>query len=125
MSDAKHFEPMYFTPLRYRNSADDIENGDPEFPAGCPEYLIRPLDGMEAQDVTGRIEIVGEQLVYTGDALRSAIKYGLLGWRNVTRDGDELEYSKQNIRLLPALDITACGGEIINRTEFAGDDVKN
>jgi len=101
----KLLEQLYTPPHR-------AEEDDP------PKYRIRPLDSMEALELSPEVEMKDGSMVYTGKGLVIAVKYGLVG-------GEDNDYSQADKRKLPPFDLNVIAGEIINITNWSGDDAKN
>lgn len=95
-----HLEPFWYTPKSERDESDQpIE--------GATQFQIRPLTGFELQDVYLHTR-PGEDgnVVFTGQALKSALSAGLTGWKNFG-NGVPLDFNRHNpVKNLEVLDFT-------------------
>jgi hypothetical protein len=94
---------------------------------GAPRYKIRALDGLQQQDILKEMVVTAEGEVTIGGAgVRAALKYGLLDWENQTDEQDApLEFSRDNIRLLPGMRLFSIAEKIIYGSKLADAARKN
>ena len=94
--------------------------------ASQKSYKWRPMDGLQAMEVLAECRMVDGDLMPTGTALRLAIGYGLIGWKNyVDDDGDALSFNRGLVGTIPANHLSQVAMVIINHSNITDDEAKN
>lgn len=90
-------------------------------------FKIKPLDGSKALEVRSDTTVNEDgQVLLTGHALNTSVKYGLVGWENfVDSDGNNIDYTPYAIDKLSASMLEELAGVIIGKTSFTGQARKN
>lgn len=77
-------------------SPPDQENDPPV------SFQIRPLDGEQYGEMAQYVRTIDGQQRFGHEAVKLALRYGLMGWRNLRgADGKELEHNLERHACLP------------------------
>lgn len=102
----------------------------PEQPGVAEEsrksYKWRPMDGLQSMEVLAECKVINNDFIPSGTALRLAIGYGLVGWKNyVDEDGEALSFNRGLVGNIPANHLSHIAMEIINNSNISDEEAKN
>lgn len=111
-------------PFEYVLEADRNEEAPPTF-------KLRGLNGIEFMEVMAdaKSDETGNRVDLTPQGLRTAIRYGLLGWQNFNdAEGNRVRFfgdMNKNLARLRLTQLTELAGQIIEASDIGEDDAKN
>lgn len=88
-------------------------------------FLIAPLTGAQQDEVLEGATIEDGRLMLTAAGIRRAIRYGLRDWENFDGEHGPIPFSHAATDKLPWSVRRLLAGEIVNRSDLTGDEVKN
>ena len=90
-------------------------------------FSLKPLNGMQYMEVIAELKTNGDgEASLTGEGLKLAIKYGLVGWKNFCdEDGANLKFNKLSVTFIPPTILAELASEIISRSEVGAEERKN
>lgn len=110
----------------YTLTEDHDEDGKPK--SGAPEFLLRPLYGIEELDVRFRHDGNGGYSLDRGSATAVLVS-GLVGWRNFHDSKGLVEFERENrqanLRRLTVAQIVELSAEVYARTKLTPEERKN
>lgn len=85
--------------------------------SGQVEWLLKPLSGLEFMQVQASATVNADgHFVYSGPALRDALRFGILDWKGVQDEkGVPIKYNSYMLNNIPERYLTEVFNEIINR----------
>lgn len=101
--------PEDFVPEKFKDMQDP------------PTFKVRPMTGPELLDVQAEFDTKLEN--FTGKGWNLAVKYGLMGWKNVQDQNEAtLAYSRANVRFLPSNLLIEIASKIISISKFSTEE---
>lgn len=94
---------------------------------GDVEWLLKPLSGLEFMQVQAGASVSTEgYFVYSGQAIRDALRFGIQDWKGVVDPKAEpIVYSHLILDMIPQKHLHEVFNEIINRAFIRESEKKN
>lgn len=104
--------PEWFTP------ADQKKEAEPA------QYRVRPVNQVQLTEVVPGVNWISGKI--EGWAVQRLLQYGLMDWRGIKQeDGQDLEYERSNLRLIPYHHQTEAASHILFISTLSEEEIKN
>lgn len=89
-------------------------------------FRLKPLNGMQYMEVMSEVKRVGDFLRVSGDGLKLAIKYGLVGWKDFyDENGKDVKFNPHTVLRVPSDVLAELADKIISISRLEGTEIKN